>query len=106
MRSWLVVLLVGCWTSTKPEPARPASEPAPPPGAVRAARPPQTEADRALLVLGGFRDQMCGCRDKSCADHVQEDLNRWAQDQARQATADKAARLEDDQLQQMTDITE
>src|SRR5262249_39299894 len=37
----------------------------------------------AIGKMAEFSDKMCACLDKACADKVQEDMNRWASEQAK-----------------------
>lgn len=103
MRIWLVLVLAGCWTSSSPEPAHPVTETAPPPRPVRVERPPR---DPVITAMERFRDQMCSCKDKACADGVQDDMTKWAMVQAREMRDRKANEMDDDAIQRMTSVTE
>jgi hypothetical protein len=104
MRIWQVVLAsVGCWTSSTPEPVHPAPEPAP--HAMKAPRKPEPE--RVVDVMARFRDQMCACRDKACADQVQDGMNRWSSDVAKDLGSDREDRkLGEDDIKELTAVTE
>ena len=69
-----------------PAPPPPITEPTPP--AVVASPPPAAEdprtrlpttVDEAIATMGVFRDDMCKCTTKDCADEVTEALTRWGQ---------------------------
>jgi hypothetical protein len=42
-------------------------------------------AQEAVAKMGQFADAMCKCKDRACADKVQEELMRWATEMARTA---------------------
>lgn len=44
---------------------------------------PRTQADLAFEAMSGFKDQMCACVDKACADRVQDELVQWSSELAR-----------------------
>lgn len=53
---------------------------------VPGARPAPKEAGgvgESLAMFTGFADKMCGCRDTPCADAVQAEFSRWAEDQVK-----------------------
>lgn len=102
MRIWVVALVsMGCWTSSAPEPARPAE----PVAAVKPARKPEPE--RPVDIMARFRDQMCACRDKACADGVQETMTRWSQEVARNLGTDRDEhKLDADDVAQLTTLAE
>lgn len=56
-----------------------------------------------LATATSFRDRMCACKDKACADGVQQDMTRWSMEQAKAAasvTIDQAT------VTQMTTVME
>ncbi|MEO8702464.1 MAG: hypothetical protein ABI867_20640 [Kofleriaceae bacterium] len=53
-----------------------------------------------LSRMTELADRMCECRTKSCADNVQEDLTKWAQDEAKTET--KKSRKDDKALAELT----
>jgi hypothetical protein len=99
MRALLIVVLIACGGS-RPPPAAPVSNATP---VVAAPEPPQpasrcgctSERCReqawnkyALAKMCSFRDDMCSCKDKACADHVNEGFTNWMQDMAKNARTD------------------
>ena len=44
--------------------------------------------ENALAKMTEFKDHMCVCADKQCADRVTEDMTKWGQEQARLAGSD------------------
>ena len=103
----MAVVLAACGGSQPPTqqpvanaaPA-PSAEAAPAPSAsaapARSASAPVDSASSAgpvtevMAKLRYFRDEMCKCADKACADRVADELTRWIQDFAR--NSDRAAR--------------
>jgi hypothetical protein len=43
----------------------------------------------ALAKMGGFSKAMCECKDKACADKVQEDMTKWGTEAAKTANKDE-----------------
>jgi hypothetical protein len=79
MRIVLFVLLVAC--SKSPPPAAPS---APEPVAVEPKQetpPPASDpGDAALAKLAEFKDQICACKDKACADAVMKGMMEWGEE--------------------------
>jgi hypothetical protein len=77
MRAFALLLLVGCWSGNSPDPAPPqniepaTAKPAPP-------RRRLTEIEAAVARMRGFAGQMCACKDRVCADEVQQELTSWS----------------------------
>ncbi len=44
-------------------------------------------ATSAVAMMEGFQKQMCDCKDKACADKVNEDMTKWGTEMARNAGA-------------------
>src|SRR5882757_5602831 len=42
-------------------------------------------AGEAMAKMGEFKDQMCACKDKKCADGVQDSMNKWSAENAKNA---------------------
>jgi hypothetical protein len=58
--------------------------------------------DEGINAMVRFADLMCGCRDKACADKVQDEMTRWASQQAKQASpSDKISESEVKTLQEV-----
>jgi hypothetical protein len=55
-----------------------------------------------VSVVRGFTERMCACRDKACADQVQEDLTKWGTEMAKKADRDE--RPDDETMKQITDL--
>jgi hypothetical protein len=49
-----------------------------------------------------FKDVMCRCKNKACADKVTEEMTRWSQDMAKKMSV----RVSDDDMKKMEGITE
>lgn len=94
-------VLAGCWRGDAPPPA----EPAPPPAPVKVAPVPRprTQTELALEAMRGFREQMCACADKACADGVQEDLVQWSMEMAKAADA-RSGSYTDEQMRVMQEL--
>jgi hypothetical protein len=45
-------------------------------------------ASDAIAKMEGFQKQMCDCKDKACADKVQEDMTKWGTEAAKTANKD------------------
>lgn len=58
--------------------------------------------DKAFAAMGAFKDRMCGCKDRACAERVQEDLTRWSQENAR--TLDDRSKPREAELRQMQEV--
>jgi hypothetical protein len=87
----VVVMLAACWSSNPP----PAQEPTPSQGAkpapapaTRTARPsaadtaPASFSERAITKMAGYRDALCNCADRLCANRVVEDMTKWGEEMA------------------------
>jgi hypothetical protein len=57
----------------------------------------------AFEAMRGFKDQMCACKDKVCADRVQEDLVQWSTEMARSSDL-RAGGFTDEQMRAMQDL--
>jgi hypothetical protein len=47
----------------------------------------QAEMAEALAAFQGFSKKMCACKDKACADKVNEEMAKWGTEMAKKATA-------------------
>src|SRR4029079_12222914 len=54
----------------------------------------------ASAKMTEFRDRMCACKDKACADKVNDDLTKWTQEQAKEA---KATEEDNKKMMQMSE---
>ncbi len=66
---------------------------------------PGKGAGDAIAKMASFRDQMCKCVDKVCADGVVDDLTKWGQAMAREG-GDRSGSITGDDAQKMAAITE
>jgi hypothetical protein len=46
-------------------------------------------AGEAIAKMEEFQKAMCECKDKACADKVQEDMTKWGTEQAKTAAKDE-----------------
>ena len=60
----------------------------------------------AIAKMGEFKDQMCKCTDKACADKVAEAMTKWTQEFAKEAGGDKAAKPSEEDTKKTTQIME
>jgi len=60
-------------------------------------------AGDAMAKMGEFKDQMCACKDKACADKVQESMNKWSAENAKNA-GDKPEKPSDEDMKKMTEV--
>ncbi len=56
--------------------------------------------------MGSFRDDMCACEDKPCAERVTAALTRWGQEMAARPRSDAEPKLTEEDNRQMAEITE
>jgi hypothetical protein len=59
----------------------------------------------SIAKMGEFRDQMCKCADKACADKVTEAMTKWGQE-ANKEGADKAAKMSEEDTKKAQAVTE
>jgi hypothetical protein len=86
LRTTLLLLLAACWsskpapaTTTGTSPAPEASRPAPAPAS------PPTEFEAAIAKFREFRDMMCACADRACADKVNEVMAEWGRSMSKKS---------------------
>ena len=48
-----------------------------------------SEAETAVAKMEGFQESMCRCRDKACADKVNEEMTKWGTEMAKTAGASR-----------------
>lgn len=60
-------------------------------------------AGEAMAKMGEFKDKMCGCKDKACADKVQDEMNKWSAENAKNA-GDKPEKPSDEDMKKMTEV--
>ena len=56
----------------------------------------------ALAMMEKFSKQMCDCKDKACADKVNEDMTKWGTEMAKTASYDE--RPDPDMAKRSADI--
>ncbi|HEU4730573.1 MAG TPA: hypothetical protein VFT22_21900 [Kofleriaceae bacterium] len=62
-------------------------------------------AGDAIAKMTTFKDDMCKCTDKACAEKVTEAMTKWGQDMAKEG-GDKAAKVSEDDTKKMAALTE
>jgi hypothetical protein len=106
LRALVLVVFVACG-GKEPAPV------APPPSNVSAivvgpdAGPPDApmdEIDVVMATMSGFRDDMCKCADKPCADAVQERMTKWSTKMATEAGERQSRKATEEEMRRMTDI--
>jgi len=60
-------------------------------------------AAEAMGKMNDFRDKMCACKDKGCADKVNDDYTKWMQDMAKNASGEKATATNEEDAKKMAD---
>jgi hypothetical protein len=63
------------------------------------------DAGEAMAKMGEFKDQMCKCADKACADKVQASMTDWSASMAKKG-GDKEAKPDEATMKKMTEIGE
>jgi len=102
MRALVVVLLVACGGSKPPAPA-PVSNATPPPAVDAPAAPAADRAGGLIAKMSTYRDRMCACKDKPCAEQVNEEFTRWLQDMAKNAESEKATATNEEDAKRLAD---
>jgi hypothetical protein len=59
----------------------------------------------AVAKMTEFKDQMCKCADKACAEKVTEAMTKWSSDMAKES-GDKAAKMSEDDTKKATAVSE
>ena len=59
----------------------------------------------AIAKMTDFKDKMCKCADKACADKVTEEMTKWGQEAAK-AGADKQEKISEEETKKMASVTE
>ncbi len=60
-------------------------------------------AGEAMAKMGEFKDEMCKCTDKKCADAVQDKMNKWSAENAKSA-GDKPEKPSDEDMKKMQEV--
>jgi hypothetical protein len=97
----LTLVLAACGGKSPPPTVQNevAPQPAPAP-----APPPKSENEVVMEKMRGFTDGMCACKDKVCADKVQEGMSAWAQQVARDAGDKPSPTPTEAELKAMTEV--
>ena len=61
-------------------------------------------AGEAVAKMEGFQKQMCDCKDKACADKVNEDMTKWGTEMAKTAGAAKDEKPDPELAKKSADI--
>jgi hypothetical protein len=61
-------------------------------------------AGEAVAKMEGFQKSMCDCKDKACADKVNEDMTKWGTEMAKTAGAAKDEKPDPDLAKKSADI--
>ena len=62
------------------------------------------DAGEAMAKMGEFKDKMCKCSDKACADGVQAEMTKWSSDMAGKAKKDE--KVDEATMKKMTELGE
>jgi hypothetical protein len=63
------------------------------------------DAGEAVAKMTEFKDEMCKCKDKACADKVQEGMTKWSTDMAAKAGDKKEPPKQDEaMMKKMTEV--
>src|SRR5665647_769315 len=62
------------------------------------------DAGEAMAKMSEFADDMCKCKDKACADKVQEGMTKWSTDMAAKGGAKKDEKPDEASMKKMTEI--
>ncbi len=103
MRLFVVVVALVACGGKEPPPPTPVSNVV----IVPDAGPPDARLDDVEVVLAtmaSFKNDMCKCPDKACADQVQERMTKWATEMAQAAGDRVPPRMSDDAAERMTAI--
>jgi hypothetical protein len=60
-------------------------------------------AAASMKKLSDYKDQMCACKDTACATKVNDDMTKWAQDEAKNSTSMPSP--DEDSMKKMTEIS-
>jgi hypothetical protein len=60
-------------------------------------------AGEAMAKMSEFKDKMCACKDKKCADEVQDSMNKWSAENAKNA-GDKAEKPDEKTMKEMQEV--
>ena len=59
-----------------------------------------------IAKMTEFKDQMCKCADKACADKVMADMTKWTQDMAKEGGDKEAAKPSEEDMKKSQQVSE
>ena len=62
------------------------------------------DAGEAVAKMTEFKDEMCKCKDKACADKVQESMTKWSTEMASKAGDKKDQKADEATMKKMTEV--
>lgn len=62
------------------------------------------DAGEAVAKMEEFKNEMCKCKDKACADKVQESMTKWSTDMAAKAGDKKDQKADEATMKKMTEV--
>jgi hypothetical protein len=62
------------------------------------------EASDAVERMTEYSERMCACRDKRCADGVQDEFTKWGMEEAKKATRGKDAKPSADLMKRSSEV--
>ncbi len=64
---------------------------------------PERQIRMAVVKMSEYADKMCACKDKACADRVNEELTRWSTEMARDAGQVRDHKPDEEAMKKMVD---
>jgi hypothetical protein len=101
--SLIVFGLVACG-GKEPPPATPPSNVVAVPDAGPPDAAPLTGIALVVATFSGFRDDMCKCVDKACADEVQDRMTKWSMKMAKEASSESSQKPDEATMKLMTEV--
>jgi hypothetical protein len=98
----IVAFAAACWRSSPPPPVEPTPPAEPPRRAQPPSRPPLSKLEEMMQTFEQFADDMCSCRDATCAQRVSDEMSRWSQDHA--ADQDEPPKMTEEDAKRAADI--
>lgn len=65
---------------------------------------PERRLRATIAKFEVFTNEMCACKDKPCADKVQEGMTKWATDMAKDASSMKEEKPDEESMKKMTEL--
>jgi hypothetical protein len=60
----------------------------------------------AIAKMTEFKDQMCKCADKACAEKVTEAMTKWGQEMAKEGGDKEAAKMSEEDMKKSAAVSE